>query len=331
MFEAIAGDGVLSDIAIDDVLIDLKGSCRSRVSCTFEDSMCQWSHENDQESKFYRIAPVHLPSLDPENMIKTDVTTQTEYGHLLWLMASSESVQETATIYSETILAKDYKKNTCLTFAAVLGPNSKLTVYRKFYQLPEMIEEFSINGPGGGLLPWTRYKVPLSVSLSNYEFYIEAIVGKIGLDDIMFYDQDCSSVDDSPKFKCTDGKLISAYRVCNFIQDCSDGGDEVDCGACDFENSTCKYENYKLGPLQWERVQARLAQNGPKVDSSLNPLGHYVYLRNHADGGSSTYAPLSLKQKLRRSSPTCQIQFYYHMFGRSDNLEVNTVQLDLTF
>ena len=35
-----------------------------------------------------------------------------------------------------------------------------------------------------------------------------------------------------PGFQCSNGKCLDPRQVCDFIKDCSDGGDEVTCRKC---------------------------------------------------------------------------------------------------
>lgn len=333
VFESIAGTaGFLTDAAIDDISIDKRGPCQVPVSCTFEDSLCLWSHEpSDDNPKFYRISPFHLRDLDPDNKITMDYTTRTQYGHLLWLKSSDPSTTQKTRLYSETLVAQRYLYDTCLTFAATLGPNSEIKVSRKFYESPVLSTEYRLVGPESGMTEWKRYKVPLSRSLINYEFYVEVTVGLVGLDDIIFHKQECNTLedeDDGTKFKCKDGTFIPMSKVCDFIRDCAGGGDESpenQCGNCDFESSTCNYKNYGSSDtisLQWERVQAIKSNNGPNIDSTTqSELGHYAYLVT--DGGSFlAFGTLQLKQTLKRCSASCELHFYYHMYGKSDDLKV---------
>lgn len=40
-------------------------------------------------------------------------------------------------------------------------------------------------------------------------------------------------------FRCSNAKCISKAQLCDFQRDCPNGEDELNCGICDFENSTC--------------------------------------------------------------------------------------------
>ena len=54
-------------------------------------------------------------------------------------------------------------------------------------------------------------------------------------------------------FYCpTNSECISASLVCNFLYDCPDGADEINCGSCDFEKTTCGWYD-AVGSLDWIR------------------------------------------------------------------------------
>lgn len=47
-------------------------------------------------------------------------------------------------------------------------------------------------------------------------------------------------------FRCSNGKCISMTQLCDFQLDCPNGEDELNCGICDFENSTCGWLIFTL-------------------------------------------------------------------------------------
>lgn len=45
---------------------------------------------------------------------------------------------------------------------------------------------------------------------------------------------------------------VDADLVCNFVEDCYDGSDELFCGDCKFENNTgCGWYDTSLGQYKW--------------------------------------------------------------------------------
>ena len=70
---------------------------------------------------------------------------------------------------------------------------------------------------------------------------------------------------------CGDGKCIDYTKVCNFVQDCADGYDELYCTSkCDFEDNTmCSwYNSYSLhNNMVWKLHRgAAFGGGGPSTD-----------------------------------------------------------------
>jgi hypothetical protein len=90
---------------------------------------------------------------------------------------------------------------------------------------------------------WTQINVNLNPILlkTTTEFAIR-IKGKtnnpksfIALDDVRLTDGVCDS-SALNQFFCSDGTQLDISKVCNFVIDCKQKDDELNCGACDFEN-----------------------------------------------------------------------------------------------
>lgn len=111
---------------------------------------------------------------------------------------------------------------------------------------------------------WERGDVvvyPYSSSSLAFQWAFEAQVanvtntdGIIAIDDITFEPECSAAVGEMPiiytsttppvcgfsGYRCpTGGKCINKTQLCDFQRDCPNGEDELDCGICDFENSTC--------------------------------------------------------------------------------------------
>jgi hypothetical protein len=100
----------------------------------------------------------------------------------------------------------------------------------------------------------------------------------------------------------------------------------------------CEYEDKSYINLVWERVEAGSSKNGPGVDNTLNsPQGHYACVKFSSDddfGPFSSSEPrnissyngfsanLELKRNLQSCSSTCQLEFYFYMYGKTDDLSI---------
>ena len=267
----------------------------------------------------------------------TDTTTNTKYGHFIWIGSGyySNAIENKSTsIFSETFISKNYPANTCFTFSYFMnGQNpGKLTIYKKLnYAGSNKLSVFNVTGDQGN--NWNEARIQLKKEFMNFELSIEVFWGipngNVAIDDVYLYSGDCSSLPTTPApgtmFDCGDGNLIPASLKCNFIKDCPNGMDEKVCADCDFENSSCQWNDISIGSLKWVRAQAGASHNGPTIDNTLGSLkGYYMYL----DGGGIYFsdAELSLNQTLKPCSSTCQLEFYYHMDSYYDQLELILIE-----
>jgi hypothetical protein len=98
------------------------------------------------------------------------------------------------------------------------------------------------------------------------------------------------------------------------------------CGNCNFETSFCNWydDSDSQAGLFWQRGLASEASTntGPSIDHTHGTsAGWYAYV-NSADGTSVAYADLVVDKELGPSSTTCEIEFYYHMKGKTDDLRL---------
>jgi hypothetical protein len=335
VFEGIVGSSFDGDISIDDIFVNTKYACRQSGSCSFEDSLCLWSQLTTNSFNFLRITAQQLQQIVSSSSIQADTTTNTKYGHFLWIGSdyfSSSLVNKTTTLYSETFFSQNYLNGSCLIFSYLINGGQdpgKINIYSKLYKMTKKLQ-FSTSGNQGA--NWKKIQIPFALIGSNFELFIEAVLGssgQIAIDDVEFYDTDCSQVPTGPTptdtFDCGDGNKVPAIKVCDFFYDCSNGLDEKVCADCDFQNSTCKWKDVSSGSLAWIRGQAGNSTNGPSVDHSTNtPYGYYMYVDSQV--GLYDKARLELTQVLRPCSPTCELEFYYHMFGITDDISVDLLE-----
>lgn len=341
VFEGIAGSSFTGDIAIDDIFVDDSGPCQKAGKCDFEKSLCNWTPLATNKFNFLRISAQQLQSINPsaiQNGLLSDTTTNSKYGHFIWVGSGyyeNVTSNSTTTLLSETFFARDFIVNGgCFSFMYFMnGPNiGTLTVYRKLHSNPQNIAEWTLSSDQGN--KWVQAKVPISNLGDNFEILIEykivnqSLASDLAIDDVLVYDGSCSELPNpSAIFDCGDGNIVTEAKVCNFIRDCPNGFDELNCANCNFENSTCQYLDMSEGSLKWERGQAGSLQgnNGPPVDHTLgSPYGWYMYVNSNT--GAFDYADLVLQQELKPCSSTCEIEFYYHMLGDTDDLVVYLLQ-----
>ncbi len=183
-------------------------------------------------------------------------------------------------------------------------------------------------GPTGS--EWKQYRLnvgarPAGHIITMWGFNVNSVSGntetEIGVDDVAF--ENCAEITPAPDetFPCGDGSFLSTSKVCDFIKDCISGIDEAVCGNCDFETSLCNWFDNSPNTLVWKRGQAGSSSTtGPSIDNTLgNSTGYYAYVAA-GQGNLYSWADLVLDKNLGPSSTGCDVEFYYHMKGTTDDL-----------
>ncbi len=136
VFEGIVGSSFKGDIAIDDIYIDKTRVCVDLPgSCSFDRSTCLWDYlPTEADFELARITPEQMKGISGvyEPLPGVDTTTNTKYGHLLWVLPGENG---TSSLVSETLSRKDYDDGGCMSFWYwANGPNpGSLTVFVKYY------------------------------------------------------------------------------------------------------------------------------------------------------------------------------------------------------
>ncbi len=135
---------------------------------------------------------------------------------------------------------------------------STLNVIKKTYKssLPGLVL-WTDKGSKGDV--WNLAQVPLPVNGTsaylNFVLIMEAVAGSSAIDDIALDDLLilngglCPSSNFSCSFKCQiNDQCINEKQLCNFINDCPDGEDEIQCGygGITFENEVYGKWNFSL-------------------------------------------------------------------------------------
>ena len=118
-------------------------------------------------------------------------------------------------------------------------------------------------------------------------------------------------------------ECVLLSRVCDYVLDCQDGSDELNCSACTFEHDMCGWRDASVGYVAWERTNASSSSSsGPHYDHSHNAItsadrhlsedksGHFVALGEGS--GNFLYPAVLMSPALPSASSLCTIGFYYY-------------------
>lgn len=155
----------------------------------------------------------------------------------------------------------------------------------------------------------------------------------LALDDLSVAQESC--VQDKDLFVCEPESLlhsqrIEKWRVCNFVPDCANGRDELNCLQCNFSEGFCDWANVPGRSLQrqWKFMPAERNQSQTTVTCLDMYHGSFAYITNQDPLPLHFYtSPAPIKAELvsklaHDTAPSCQLLIIYSRFGAT-RLTVN--------
>ncbi|RWS26663.1 MAM and LDL-receptor class A domain-containing protein 2-like protein, partial [Leptotrombidium deliense] len=127
---------------------------------------------------------------------------------------------------------------------------------------------------------------------------------------------------------CDVDRCLNESQICNFVNDCKDGSDEVNCGDCNFEDTLCDWTN--VGTEQWFLVNSNRFQNNkliPSEDATGSESGSFIVLQSIDDNRDEQNAILR-SPTLRNLKSLCYIQFSYFNNFNDGSLKIQVNQKD---
>lgn len=301
VFEAVAGEGQVMDIAIDDLSV-LNGRCPPYGLCDFEMDLCYWvsSALSVRSVDWSWTSGVSASKFAPQ----VDHTTNSKLGHYMAFDTKHNADEQTAYLQSELMQPVD---QACLEFwyhMDMWNSIDKLTL--TVYVNESGTLHFLWNQTGAQGRVW--HKITLDYGASEeYQLVFEAKrpprdEGVIALDDIYFRES----------VSCADMITTTLAPTTNPITPPASSMD------CSFEEGLCDWVQESEHGFSWTR------QQGLKVDTSNKGLlydhtignkhGFYLALNMSGDKDFET-AVLSVSVNIQAS--TMCVGFWYFMLGPS--------------
>lgn len=159
------------------------------------------------------------------------------------------------------------------------------------------------------------------------------IQGDIAFDDFTMYNGPCPTgiATQAPNpcaMRCTSNRqCIPSNKVCDYIRNCPDGSDEINCGGCTFEGGLCKY-TLNSGSEQWLRGRYGTPRGNvlPQIDhTTRTTTGWYMFVAP-ATGSNFGFAKLN-SALLQPTGATCEVRFWYFSYSNT----TSTSDLDVYF
>ncbi|CAM1320644.1 Uncharacterised protein g7537 [Pycnogonum litorale] len=308
--------------------------CDAAFRCTFEDdgSYCDWtsSRSPSRHDRWFSVRSSGNKGRGFSGPYNDHTVGLDNAGHYL----------ATSTSWSDKLASKDRSLDLVSSSYSV-SPKSECRLTFYYYMFGDGIKSLTVyerHASDGRWKPgWIRngdlgqqwFRGQLVAVAPNVRFKIVAITNPkrrrsatIAIDDISLSDG-CRRMNGSlPKlkpgsscenneFECLSGatKCIPKDLVCNFMNDCADGSDELECGPCNFEvldDPLCGWIDASAGDFKWKLYGEKYA---PVVDEKWS--SSYI----ETTGTAESYSlPARLDSPvLPRSSRHCTISFWYKL------------------
>ncbi|XP_041944947.1 MAM and LDL-receptor class A domain-containing protein 2 isoform X2 [Alosa sapidissima] len=299
VFEAVVGDGLTGDIAIDDLEI-LNGPCPLEGFCDFERDLCGWLNRphNVTRQDWDWTSAISVGPFSPD----VDHTTNSALGHYMVLPLADREMTH-AYLESEHM---EPTSNGCLDFwfhmeSWFYDDTIRLTVYMNGSGVLHSL--WNKTGDQGNV--WHHVMIDYMAS-SRFQIVFEGKndydAGSIALDDIFFRPNiTCSELLPTTPAPTTEATTPSVSSM-----------------DCNFEEGLCEWEQDTEDSSDWLRqsgLQANSPWLGPAYDHTVgNNKGFYLVVNM---SGDQTPRLASISVPVLRQAPDVCVGFWYHMLGPS--------------
>ncbi|XP_050969614.1 MAM and LDL-receptor class A domain-containing protein 1 [Labeo rohita] len=301
--------------------------------CNFEFDICSWRQSQDDDFDWL----IKQGNMDTHGIgPSTDHTLRNPSGHYLYLEGSFPQ----ATGHIARIVGPHFRhcSRECKMFFYVHMSGDgigTLNVYLSTNSNRSLL--LSLTGNQGNY--WRRQELHIS-SADNFRIMFEGKVGHntrvhICLDDITFTSgcilRSTFQTDADPRLlsgscpvgslPCNNGNCYKQEQKCDFIHDCGDGTDELDCGtSCSFEHGLCGWKSSLAGTFSWAHGVGSIHMTRPPHDHTLkNESGHFVYLAATPVGLKGDKAHMR-SSVWKESSATCKLTFWYYISEKATGI-----------
>ncbi|PAA80981.1 hypothetical protein BOX15_Mlig025956g4, partial [Macrostomum lignano] len=258
IFEAEVGSGILSDIALDDVVVSEK-PCPELFNCDFEDDLCQWSHSDTEDFRWTRQAG-HVGLTAPGPSV--DHSTGSVFGHYILAPIGFplERGNKGWLVSHFFTLANDEVK--CISFWYYMSGDEigRVSLFQRKVDnrastepLWTLANDQASDWRSASL---TIRPMPDSTDATRYEIVLEAILGAAGrgdiaIDDFSSRESVCAvtPTEADPKVQTT-GTTTTPLPTTTFRWE--QQNPDID---CNFDSNWCKWRRDSKLYFTWQRAR----------------------------------------------------------------------------
>ncbi|XP_075684387.1 MAM and LDL-receptor class A domain-containing protein 1 [Rhinoderma darwinii] len=301
--------------------------------CNFEFDLCDWKQSyTDNFDWSMRAGSTPTVGTGPV----TDHTLQNPSGWYIFIEGSFPHLPGQGAKLSGPTISKWSRNCTIIFYFHMYGEGiGSLTIYQITMSGRDNLL-LNFTGDQGNF--WQRKELPLHDLGDDFYITFEGKVGRdqrsdIALDDIVLSNECVPSsafAPSSPKHRpgkgncpagfleCQNKKCYTPEKLCDFVDDCGDNTDEIQCGmSCTFENGMCGWKNSMADNFNWILGAYSSKSLRPPMDHTLgNEDGHFLYLETSYVGLRGEKAHLK-SSKWKESGWNCLLRFWYYMSSRA--------------
>ena len=321
--------------------------CKDFFLSQFEDDIGTWENL-EHDSADWRVSNALETTFG--RIPSRDHTTNTQYGG--FLLADTKNLTDaTKTVRLASPVFTSLDKLDCaisLHMYILYWSQNKLIIRTREAVNGDETEIFN-QGANENFDYWFKKRVPIPEGMRVFQLILELRISPNKTSDIFIDDISISSscrtdetelptlapptptTTDPCYFRCADGVCLEQSQVCNFYPDC--GGDvpldEIDCGQCDFEQSSCGWTDNSGSLYGWERKRpadfSEPSFTYPPLDRRNETERYYMIADVQTLGGSPDPAIL-ISPLIGSSAASCKIQFWHSIVDELTELNFVILQ-----
>ncbi|XP_040289986.1 MAM and LDL-receptor class A domain-containing protein 1 [Bufo bufo] len=307
--------------------------------CNFEFDLCDWK-QSQSDNFDWSMRAGSTPTVGTGPV--TDHTSKNPSGFYIFIEASFPHLPGQVAKLSGPPISKWSRNCTIIFYFHMYGEGiGSLTMYQVTVSGHENLL-LNMTGDQGNF--WQRKELSLHDLGEDFYITFEGKVGKdqrgdIALDDIVLSNECFPSSAFIPQplrkgktlpptyncpvgfLKCKNKKCITSEKLCDFVDDCGDNTEEIQCGtSCTFENGACGWKNSVADSFDWILGGHSSKSLRPPIDHTLgNENGHFLYLETSYVGLRGEKAHMK-SSKWKESARTCMLRFWYYMSPKATGI-----------
>ncbi|KAK0068562.1 MAM and LDL-receptor class A domain-containing protein 2, partial [Biomphalaria pfeifferi] len=333
VFEGVVGNGIYSDIALDDITI-MNSDCSHPGNCNFDTGMCTWKNDQTHDNFDWLITSQSTGSFNTGPV--QDHTMNNATGKYVFIDASAPRVQGDKAWFVSQDLSPDMPS--CLNFWYNMnGPTvGTLNIWVKQSSDNSLRPIWSLSGNQGQ--SWMIGQALIPRQTGSYQVMFEGVRGSnwngdIALDDITFDNTSSCGVFPTGARTSLTAITIPPTPISTTQSTTTRGSlgftvvNVLDKLKCNFE-TPCQYQNDVNDKTNWLNNTGSTSSigTGPPADHTLATVqGHYIYLEASAPAQPGDNAKFVSPAFGAPLGSYC-LSFWYHMYGS----QMGTLNVQLT-